>query len=106
MPPDLTTTNVFLGIIAAVSLLEAVAVVGVIVTVFLIHRQVTHLISGIEQRHVAPAATRVNAILDDVKDVTSTVKQQASHLDQLLEWFANFGSRRQAREQTPSNKVM
>jgi len=74
MQPNLATTNVLLGIMAAVSVLEALAVIGVFLGAFLLYRRVVRVISGIEARQVAPAAARVNAILDDIKDVTSTVK--------------------------------
>lgn len=105
MPPDLTTTNVLLGIMAAVSLLEAIAVLGAIVAIALIYRQVTRLVSGIEERQIAPAAARVNAILDDVKGVTSTVTQQAGRLDHVLEWLVGI-RRRHSHEQTHSGNVM
>lgn len=77
MPADLTTTNVLLGIMAAVSVLEGLAVVGLLLGGFLIYRRLGRVISSIEERHVAPAAARVNAILDDVKGVTSVVKHAA-----------------------------
>jgi hypothetical protein len=104
--PDLTTTNVLLGIMAAVSLLEAIAAIGAIAAVFLIYRQATRLLSGIEERQVAPAAARVNAILDDVKGLTSSAKQQAGRVDQVIEWFINFRRRRHAHEQAPPRRVM
>jgi hypothetical protein len=47
---DLTTTNVFLGIMAFVSLLEAVAVVGVFVAGALIVRRLIQVLNAIEER--------------------------------------------------------
>ena len=105
MPPDLTTTNALLGIMAAVSMLEAIAVVGAIAAIALTYRQVSRMLNGIEDRHVAPAAARVNAILEDVKGVTSAVNHQAGRLDQLLDWLAGFRSHR-APPQTHSDKIM
>jgi hypothetical protein len=52
MAPVLGTTNLFLGIMAVVSLLQ---------------------VAG-----SAPAGARVQAILDDVKDVTTTIKTNAA----------------------------
>ena len=40
-----------------------------------------HLLQGIEERQVAPAMARVNAILDDVKDVTSKVHEETDKVD-------------------------
>jgi hypothetical protein len=87
MAPDLTTTNVLLGIMAAVSLLQVLAVIGVFVAGAVIYRHVLHLVDGIEQRLVAPAVGRINAILDEVKGVTSTVKEEAGRIDRLIDWL-------------------
>src|SRR5688500_16090702 len=65
----LDTTNVLLGIMAAVSVLEALLLIGAGVGIFLVYRRVMTLVNELEQRQVAPAMARVNAILDDVKIV-------------------------------------
>ena len=106
MAPDLTTTNVLLGIMAAVSLLEALAVVGIFLAGFLIFRRVMQLLGRIEERQVAPAVARVNAILDDVKGVTSTVSQETKRLDRLLDWLVGAVDRRRRRAEEPSARVM
>jgi len=67
MDGNLGTTNIILGIMAAVSVLEALVIIGVGVAGYLVYRRVMELVNGIEQRQVAPAMARVNAILDDVK---------------------------------------
>jgi len=84
MEPNLATTNVLLGIMAAVSVLESLAVIGFFLGAFLLYRRILHLVGGIEERQVAPAAARVNAILDDIKDVTSTVKEEAGRVEWVL----------------------
>jgi pyrimidine operon attenuation protein/uracil phosphoribosyltransferase len=80
----LHTTNVLLGIMAAVSVLEALLVIGVAVGGYLIYARVTELISGLEERQVAPAMARVNAILDDVKVVSARVKDEAERVDTAI----------------------
>ena len=71
MTGELGTTNLLLGIMAAVSVLEALVD----------HRHGRRRLHGLQEgdgprrraletRQVAPAMIRVNAILDDVKDVT------------------------------------
>ena len=77
MAPDLTTTNVLLGIMAAVSLLEGLAVLGAMLAGLLVYRRVMQVVTSIEERQIAPAAARVNAILDDVKGVTSTIRAES-----------------------------
>jgi hypothetical protein len=92
---DLTTTNVLLGIMAVVSLLEAAAVIALLWGGFLIYRRITHLIGRVEERQIAPAMARVNAILDDVKGVSGTVREAADTADagvreavaRFLRWF-------------------
>ena len=84
MEANLATTNVLLGIMAAVSVLEALAVIAFFLGGFLMYRRIVRFIGGIEERQVAPAAARVNAILDDIRDVTSTVKEGAGRAD----WMA------------------
>jgi hypothetical protein len=78
---DLTTTNVLLGIMAAVSLLEAAALIAVLGGGFLMYRRLTRLIAGIEERHIAPVTSRVNAILDDVKRVSGVARGAADGAD-------------------------
>jgi hypothetical protein len=107
MASDLTTTNVLLGIMAAVSLLEAAGVIGVLLGAFLIYLRVMRAVASIEDRQVGPAIARVNAILDDVKDVTSTVRQEAGRVDQLVDWLLEaIGHRRRHIHQASSTRVM
>ena len=74
MTVDLTTTNVLLGVLATVSVLEALTVVGLLAGGFVMFRRIVTLIEQIDERRIAPAAAKLNAILDDVKDVSGFVK--------------------------------
>jgi uncharacterized protein YabE (DUF348 family) len=87
MTVDMTTTNVLLGFLAAISVLEAVAIAGVFVGAYFLFRRLTAVIEGLEQRQVAPAAARVNAILDDVKAVTGAAKRAADGADRMAGWW-------------------
>ena len=91
MANELGTTNLLLGIMAAVSVLEALVVIGMGVAGFRVYRKVTALVDsgmvlaqGIEARQVAPAMMRVNAILDDVRGVTAKVKEETDRVDQAI----------------------
>jgi hypothetical protein len=91
MTAELGTTNLLLGIMAAVSVLEALVIIGAGIAGLVVYRKITALVdqgmvlaSGIEARQVAPAMMRVNAILDDVKDVTATVKSETERVDQAI----------------------
>lgn len=90
MAVDLTTTNVLLGILAAVSLLEGFAVIGLFVGAYLVYRRVMATISGIEERQVAPAAARVNAILDDLQSITGFAKGGARRANRVAAWWRIF----------------
>jgi len=81
---DLGTTNILLGIMAAVSVLEGLLIIGMGLGGFLLYRKVMELVNGLEQRQVAPAMARVNAILDDVKVVSTRVKDEAERVDQAI----------------------
>jgi hypothetical protein len=84
MTPDLSTTNWILGIMAAVSVLEALVIIGIGVGGFLAYRRVMTLVNDLETRQVAPAMARVNAILDDVKGVTTKVKEETERVDHAI----------------------
>jgi hypothetical protein len=81
---DLGTTNIFLGIMAVVSVLEGLLIIGLGLGGYLLYRKVTELVQGLEQRQVAPAMARVTGILDDVKVVTTRVKDEADRVDQAI----------------------
>jgi hypothetical protein len=80
----LGTTNVLLGIMAAVSVLEALVVIGMGIAGYLVYKRVMTLVSGIEERQIAPAMARVNAILDDAKVVSAKVREEAERVDTAI----------------------
>jgi hypothetical protein len=84
MSGELGTTNLLLGILAAVSVLEALVMIGIAIAGFKAYREVMVLVDGIDTRHVAPAMARINAILDDVKTVTATVKEETERVDHAI----------------------
>ena len=81
---ELGTTNLLLGIMAVVSVLEALLVIGMGVAGFMVYRKVMTLVEGLEARQVAPAMARVNAILDDFKDVSAKVKEETVRVDHAI----------------------
>jgi hypothetical protein len=85
MGSELGTTNLLLGIMAAVSVLEALVFIGAGIAGFMAYRKVMELVNGLEVRQVAPAMTRVNAILDDVKAVSAKVKEETERVDQAIQ---------------------
>jgi hypothetical protein len=84
MSGELGTTNLLLGIMAAVSVLEALVIIGIAVGGYMAYSKVMALVEGLETRQVAPAMARVNAILDDVKEVTTKVKEETDRVDHAI----------------------
>jgi len=81
---DLDTTNLLLAIMAAVSVLEALLLIGMGVGGFLIYRKVMRLVNDLETRQIAPLREKVDAILVDVKTVTARVSQQTERVDHAI----------------------
>jgi hypothetical protein len=81
---DLSTTNLLLGIMAVVSVLEALLLIGMGVGGFLAYRRVMQLVADLETRQVEPLRQKVEAILGDVKSVTARVTQQTERVDHAI----------------------
>lgn len=84
MESQLGTTNLFLGVMAAVSVLQALVLIGAGIAGFMAYRKVMALVNTLESQHVAPAMSRVNTILDDVKVVSAKVKEEAERVDHAI----------------------
>jgi hypothetical protein len=81
---NLDTTNILLGIMAAVSVLEALVLIGIGIGGFMIYRRVMQLVEDLESRQVAPIREKVDAILGDVKAVTARVSEQTERVDHAI----------------------
>jgi uncharacterized protein YoxC len=88
---NLDTTNLLLGILAAVSVLEALLLIAVGVMALKLYRQTMETVREIEQRQVAPLAAKVHAlmgtvdgILVDVKGITSRLNQQTERVNSAI----------------------
>ena len=81
---NLDTTNMLLGIMAAVSVLEALLLIGIGVGGFMLYRRVMQLVNDLETRQIAPLREQVDAILLDVKSVTARVSQQTERVDHAI----------------------
>lgn len=81
---NLDTTNLMLGIMAGVAVLEALVLVGIAVGGFLIYRRVMQLVNDLEVRQVAPLREKVDAILVDLQSVTARVSHQTERVDHAI----------------------
>jgi len=88
---NLDTTNLLLGIMAAVSVLEALVLIGVGFMAYRLYTHAMQTIREIESRQVAPLVVRVNALMDrvdgilgDVKEVTTRVSDRTERVDAAI----------------------
>ncbi len=86
---DLHTTNVALTIMAAVSVLEALLLIGIGIGGFIVYRRVMQLVNDLEERQIAPVRAKVDAILGDVKTLTARVNEEAERVDQAIHGTIN-----------------
>src|SRR6266850_795117 len=84
MEANLGTTNLLLGIMAAMSVLEGLVIIGIAVASFVMYRRVAEVVATVEAKHVTPAMGRLNAILDDVQSVTNTVRSETDRVDHAI----------------------
>ena len=86
---DLHDTNVALFIMAAVSVLEALLLIGIGIGGWLVYRRVMQLVNDLEARQIAPVREKVDAILGDVKSLTARVNSEAERVDQAIHGTIN-----------------
>ena len=84
MGGDLGTTNVWLAIMAVVSVLEALLLIGIGIGGFLAYRRVMQLVNDLEARQITPVREKVDAILVDVKTITARVSQQTERVNDAI----------------------
>jgi hypothetical protein len=86
---DMQTANTALVIMAAVSVLEALLLIGLGIGGFMIYRRVMQLVTDLEARQIAPLREKVDAILGDVKSVTARVNHEAERVDHAIHGTIN-----------------
>ena len=84
MPVDLQSLSTPLWIMAIVSVLQALVMIGIAVAGYLAYARVMTLVNDLEARQIAPLREKVDAILTDVKAVTARVSHQTERVDQAI----------------------
>lgn len=84
MGSSLETTNVFLGVMIGLSVIQILVLCIVVVVGYRKLENLTSLIRDYEHRHIAPLTTKVNEILADVKGVTARVNKESGRADAVL----------------------
>jgi len=73
-----------LWIMAGVSILEALLLIGIGIGGYLVYSRVMTLVNDLETRQIAPLREKVDAILADVHTVTSRVAHQTERVDHAV----------------------
>jgi hypothetical protein len=81
---DLSSLSVPLWIMAVVSVLQALLLIGMGVAGYLVYSRVMTLITDLEARQIAPIREKVDEILADVKGITARVSQQTERVDHAI----------------------
>jgi hypothetical protein len=89
---NLNTTNLFLGILAAVSLLQALVIIGLAIVGYRLYSRAMQAVTSIEERQIAPLVARaqtlmstVDSILADVKGLTGRVRGRTERVDAAID---------------------
>jgi hypothetical protein len=69
---------------AALSILQALVLIGVAIGGYLVYSRVMTLITDLEARQIAPIREKVDAILADVKGITARASHQAERVDHAI----------------------
>src|SRR3954465_12181917 len=84
MPGDVNSLSIPLWIMAVVSVLQALLLIGIGVGGYLVYSRGMTLVNDLEVRQIAPLREKVDAILADVKSVTARVSQQTERVDHAI----------------------
>ena len=81
---DVNSLSIPLWIMAVVSVLQALLLIGIGIAGYLAYSRVMTLVNDLEARQIAPLREKVDAILADVKSVTARVSQQTERVDHAI----------------------
>jgi hypothetical protein len=81
---DLSSLSIPLWIMAAVSVLQALLLIGIGVAGYVAYSRVMTRVSELEARQIAPIREKVDSILVDIKRITARVSQQTERVDHAI----------------------
>ena len=74
MTPDLSTTNLWLAILAIASAGQFLMLVAAALIGMRIYKRATNSLDVLEHEHVRPMMLRINALIEDVQDITARAR--------------------------------
>jgi hypothetical protein len=81
---DVGSLSIPLWIMAIVSILQALVLIGIGVAGYVVYSRVMTLVTDIETRQITPIREKVDAILVDVKAITARASHQAERVDHAI----------------------
>jgi len=84
MTGDITSLATPLWIMAGLSIVEALLLIGMGIGGYLVYSRIMTLVNDLEARQIAPIREKVDAILGDVKAVTARVAHQTERVDDAV----------------------
>ena len=81
---DLSSLSTPLWIMAIVSVLQALLIIGLGVGGYLMYSRMTTMMADLETRQIAPLREKADAILADVQSITARVSQQTERVDHAI----------------------
>lgn len=88
---SLTTTNMWLAVIAIVSLIEFLMIVAAGFFAYRLYNRTMVTLETVERVHIAPLRARVDGLLDEVQTVTNKVKHAQESVTDALRYVAGTG---------------
>ena len=89
---DLTWTNTWLGILAAISLIQFLIMCAAVFLAYRMYQRTMTTIETIERLHVAPLRARVDALLDQVQLMTDKLRNAQESVAEALKHVCGTGS--------------
>lgn len=90
---DLDTTNLLLGIMAGVSVLEALALIVLGVMAYRAYRELLQTIHRVEHEQIRPVRQRLELVIAKVEDLVGDVREVTTTVTRRTEQAASFMAR-------------
>jgi hypothetical protein len=89
---DLTMTNVWLGILAVIALIQFLMLCAAGILAYRMYSKAMNTIETIERVHVAPLRARADAMLDQVQTVVGKVRHTQESVSDAFRHVAGTGT--------------
>lgn len=85
MPGTLDTTNTWLFVIAMVSVLQGLVIIGLGIVGWKLYRAATATMRDIDEKRIKPIAAKVDGVLDTVHQITDRLSRRAERVEAAID---------------------